>query len=218
MQTTWRLWAKPLLKDSGHRAGTGLALGLAPIGCRRDGAGSADGPAPPRGGACAWASRRRRQWGSELRVGTRRSAAPSAPEAEPEAPRFDPGALLFLKGQPSSSRPCPPALLPAHPEAEAPSLGGAAQPELPDPEEAPSPASAMEPTAPSLTEEDLTEVKKDVSSTAQPGRRGGPGAGGVGLQPSGPGKRKPGVRVRVRAGACGSEERKVQAPQRRGEP
>lgn len=34
----------------------------------------------------------------------------------------------------------------------------------------------MEPTAPSLTEEDLTEVKKDVSSPTSPGRRGRGGA------------------------------------------
>uniref|UniRef100_A0A8I5N3G7 B-cell lymphoma/leukemia 10 n=1 Tax=Papio anubis TaxID=9555 RepID=A0A8I5N3G7_PAPAN len=70
---------------------------------------------------------------------------------------------LFPKGRLSFSRPAlPPLLLPHYPETEAPSQGGAAQLELPDPEEAPSPASTMEPTAPSLTEEDLTEVKKDA--------------------------------------------------------
>lgn len=50
--------------------------------------------------------------------------------------------------------------------------------ELPDPEEALTPSSAMEPTAPSLTEEDLTEVKKDVSSTALSRRRPGQGVEG----------------------------------------
>lgn len=37
----------------------------------------------------------------------------------------------------------------------------------------------MEPTAPSLTEEDLTEVKKDVSSTTLPRRPAGWGRGGL---------------------------------------
>ncbi|KAB0385368.1 hypothetical protein FD755_000324 [Muntiacus reevesi] len=58
----------------------------------------------------------------------------------------------------------------------------------------------MEPTAPSLTEEDLTEVKKDVSSTALSRRRRGLGVGGGGLQFCGRGKRKPSVLVRVGIG------------------
>lgn len=38
----------------------------------------------------------------------------------------------------------------------------------------------MEPTAPSLTEEDLTEVKKDVSSTFRPGSAGRAGTAEMG--------------------------------------
>uniref|UniRef100_A0A3B3ISX2 BCL10 immune signaling adaptor n=1 Tax=Homo sapiens TaxID=9606 RepID=A0A3B3ISX2_HUMAN len=68
----------------------------------------------------------------------------------------------------------------------------------------------MEPTAPSLTEEDLTEVKKDVSNAAVPR------AGGGGLQPSGRRKRKPGVRGQ--GGSSRSEERKVLAQEDCGEP
>lgn len=91
----------------------------------------------------------------------------------------------FPEGQPSSALPAPPPLLAPHPEAEALSVGGAAQRELQDPEEAPSPASAMEPTALSLTEEDLTEVKKDVSSTALPRRPAGWGRAGASCSPAG---------------------------------
>lgn len=119
---------------------------------------------------CAGSSTRRNGSSDESRVATRRSAALSALDTEPEALQFDSRNPLLLKGQPSSSRPAPLPLFAPHPEAEASSLGGAAQPELPDPEEAPSPASAMEPTVPSLTEEELTEVKKDVSSTTLPWR------------------------------------------------
>lgn len=54
----------------------------------------------------------------------------------------------------------------------------------------------MEPAAPSLTEEDLTEVKKDVSSTAGPGRAGGRG----GLRACGRRERKPGGPARPAAG------------------
>lgn len=43
----------------------------------------------------------------------------------------------------------------------------------------------MEPTAPSLTEEDLTEVKKDVSSTTLPRRPAGWGRVGAGCRPAG---------------------------------
>lgn len=43
----------------------------------------------------------------------------------------------------------------------------------------------MEPIAPSLTEEDLTEVKKDVSSTALPRRPEGWGRAGAGCSPAG---------------------------------
>lgn len=91
----------------------------------------------------------------------------------------------FPEGQPSSARPAPPPPLAPHPEAEAFSVGGAAQRELQKPEEAPSPPSAMEPTALSLTEEDLTEVKKDVSSTALPRRPAGWVRAGTSCSPSG---------------------------------
>ena len=135
----------------------------------------------------------RRSRGSDLRLWTSRSTAPSA---LPEAPQFDLLVHRSSKGQPSPSRPSPPPLCPFIRRPK-PAAWAGRRSQLLDPEEAPSPASAMEPTAPSLTEEDLTEVKKDVSSTTLSRRRRGLGAGGGGLQFCGRGKRKPSVLVRV---------------------
>lgn len=92
--------------------------------------------------------------------------------------------------------------------------------QLPDPEEALTLVSAMEPTAPSLTEEDLTEVKKDVSSITWSRCRRGPGVeGGQGQAAA---RRASKAETRSgsssRKGACGSEKRKVQTPQDCWEP
>lgn len=66
----------------------------------------------------------------------------------------------------------------------------------------------MEPAAPSLTEEDLTEVKKDVSSTAGPGR-----AGGAGCVPAGDGSGNPAARPGPQPGSSARwEKRQVRAP------
>lgn len=78
----------------------------------------------------------------------------------------------------------------------------------------------MEPTAPSLTEEDLTEVKKDVSSKTLPGHRRGPGAGGVGgggLHSCSEETPRPSP-SRNRRRSPRSEKRNVRAQQDRGEP
>ena len=197
-------------------AGTRVSRRLALIGCCRDWAGSPGGP--PRGGACSWASRREKDPGLrspllDKEVCCALGSAGGATVWLTSPSVLDGAALSF----PTLSA----SLLPLHSKAEARSLGGAAQPELLDPEEAPSPASAMEPTAPSLTEEDLTEVKKDVSSTTLPRCRRGLGAGGGWLQYCGRGKRKLGKRrspSRNWRRSPGSEKRNVQEPQDRDEP
>ena len=77
----------------------------------------------------------------------------------------------------------------------------------------------MEPTAQSLTEEDLTEVKKDVSSTTLPGHRRGPGTGGAGggCIPAGEETQGPSP-SRNRRRSPRSEKRNVRAQQDHGEP
>lgn len=90
-------------KNSGRGAGRRLTHGLAPIGSHRDGAGSPEGPASPRGGAWAWASWRGKEREAELRVGKLRSAEPSAPKGRagsatvwPTSPSVFEGVALFL--------------------------------------------------------------------------------------------------------------------------
>lgn len=67
------------------------------------------------------------------------------------------------------------------------------------------PASAMEPPAPSLTEEDLTEVKKDVSSTISPWRPAGWGR--AACRSAGAESGNPESESGVGGGACGWEGR-----------
>lgn len=97
---------------------------------------------------------------------------PTALEVEPAAPRLDSAEPLILRsgGLLDPSLRLRLLLSAPRPEAEAPHRPGrGAPPRLADPEVVASAAAAMDAVAvavaPSLTEEDMTEVKKDVSSS-----------------------------------------------------
>lgn len=125
------------------------------------------------------------------------SGAGSTPAGSPE-PLCLPSCSPFLSF--GSASPSPPLVRRPKPL----SLGGAGPPALANPEVVPFASSAMETASPSLTEEDLTEVKKDVSSSRE---WGGERARRAETRSLSSGRKR----------ICGLQQRKVRTPPERGE-